>query len=339
MGIEAGLALAALLLTGATYVAVAQPWVLPLELVEPGATGRRVVSSEIFGNYYPAPGPGRHPAILLVGGSEGGIGRHVSSDARALQAEGFTVFNISFFRAAGQREALIEIPLETFDHALEWLKQQPAADPEKLAMVGNSKGAEAALLVATRRKDLRAVVAGVPSSYVWPGFDWSRMGAVAQSSWSSGGIPLPALPLGPFSFSGGLRSVYESGLARRAEHPEAAIPIERSQAAVLLVCGGRDQVWPSCEMSLQLKERAEAHGGPRLHVISYPAADHGAFGSPGPAPRRYGFSPEPQASREARADGWPKVVRFLKSSMEQPASEAPLGQGGLGSATPQPVQQ
>jgi len=47
---------------------------------------------------------------------------------------------------------------EDLEHALDWLKQQPEVDPNRLAAVGHSVGAGAALLVASRRNDLAAVV-------------------------------------------------------------------------------------------------------------------------------------------------------------------------------------
>ena len=56
------------------------------------------------------------------------------------------------------------MPLELFDRALGWLKAQEEVDGARLAIVGGSKGAEAALIVASRHPELRAVVAGMPSS-------------------------------------------------------------------------------------------------------------------------------------------------------------------------------
>jgi uncharacterized protein len=50
----------------------------PIEVSEPGPTGVRVDEAGLFGNYYPADGEGPHPGILLIGGSEGGLGRGVT---------------------------------------------------------------------------------------------------------------------------------------------------------------------------------------------------------------------------------------------------------------------
>jgi len=47
---------------------------------------------------------------------------------------------------------------EDLEHAIDWLKAQPGTDPEHIGVIGHSVGAAAALLAASRRCDIRAVV-------------------------------------------------------------------------------------------------------------------------------------------------------------------------------------
>jgi dienelactone hydrolase len=296
------------------WLAVARPWVMAVEITAPRQGGRRVDEDGVFGNYYPASPPGKHPAILVIGGSEGGLDRQVDRDARALNRQGFCVLAMSFFRAPGQPSAIDLIPLETFDRALDWLARQPGVDAGRCALVGMSKGAEAALLVASARPGLAAVVAAAPSSVVWPGFDWARFRALKRSSWSRGGQPLPALPYGVMRWRHGMTSIFANGLQQLERHPDAVIPIETSRAPILLICGGKDQVWPSCLMADQIKARAQRLSGPPVEILAYTDGDHGSFGSPlepGERPRRFGFAKEAAGSAAARADSWPKVVAFL----------------------------
>lgn len=63
------------------------------------------------------------------------------------------------------------LPVETFDAALTWLQQQPGVKSDRLAVMGASKGGEAAVLVGSRHPDVSAVVGYVPSHVVWQGFD------------------------------------------------------------------------------------------------------------------------------------------------------------------------
>jgi pimeloyl-ACP methyl ester carboxylesterase len=47
---------------------------------------------------------------------------------------------------------------EDLDHAIDWLKGRPGTDPGRIGVLGHSVGAAAALLAASRRNDLAAVV-------------------------------------------------------------------------------------------------------------------------------------------------------------------------------------
>lgn len=283
----------------------------PLEVAEPGPAGRRVSGEGWVGNYHPA--AARAPGILALGGSEGGLGGGSARIARALRDNGYSVLHLSYFRAPGQPEALSRIPLELFDRGLAWLAEQPEVDASRLGVVGASKGAEAALLVASANPAIKATVAGMPSSVVWPGFSWT--GAPPEgSTWSRGGKDVPALAYGPYA--GSIGSVYENGLKLLAANPETAIPIERATGPVLLVCGAKDTLWPACPMADQLAARAPR----RVRTLRYADAGHGVFGLPpsrAPAPASLGaLGGSSQGNADARTDGWPRILAFLHGTLK-----------------------
>lgn len=295
-------------------VSAGQMGVPPIEMTDPGATGRRITEDGLTANFYPAPKPGKHPAILISGGSEGGLGLGTTRMARALQEAGFNVLHISFFRAPGQSEALQRVPLERFTNGVTWLQRQASVDGKRIGLIGGSKGAEAVLLVASRTPLIRAVVAGMPSSVAWPAFGWTT-GPVEGSSWTIDGKDVPTLPYGTFS-PPNLASVYASGLTKMNEHPEAVIPIEKSKAQVLLICGEADTLWPSCPMAQQVKAR----DGARVTVLAYADAGHALFGLPvDPASPSYKFlgslGGSPAGNAAARVDSWPKVLAFLHKTL------------------------
>lgn len=318
---KAGLSLFVLTIVFGIGVWLWKPWMPPARLVDPGPTAVRVEHDGLLGNYYPAAASKPQPGILLLGGSEGGLGSAGSLKARSLQLAGYSVLHLSYFRGPGQSRVLENAPLEVFDRALNWLSRQPGVDSSRLAVIGSSKGAEAALLISTRHPNLRAVVAGMPSSVVWPGVDWEYgFGAGEGSSWSLGGRPMPYLPYGDFEFKTGIRSLYESGLAQLASHPNAVIAIERARSPVLLICGEDDSLWPSCPMARQVAARAAKLGGPKVELLAYRDAGHAVFGTPvskdDPKRENLGRSGgSPEGNAFARDDGWPKVIAFLRRSM------------------------
>ena len=306
-----------LLLVAVATAWIVKPWVPDIDLADPGPKGTRVHEAGVFANYYPADEP-RSAAVLLLGGSEGGITDRVAELAVDLQRRGFSVLQPSYFGAPGQPGHLERVPLETFDRALAWLRRQPSVDPDRIAVVGHSKGAEAALLVGTRHPELRAVVAGAPSSVVWQGIDWD-MPINPGPSWTANGKPLASLG---YSLWRPWRTVgqgYENGLTHLSEHPEAEIRIERTRAPVLLVCGEADNLWPACPMARHLRARANERGGPVVTVLAYEGAGHTAFGPPlklaDPHLTERFTGGTRRGNYLARRGGWPRVISFLEQHL------------------------
>ena len=319
LGIVLGV-LVVLLVAGGAWLWIAKPWIPEVELVAPGAGGTRINAPGLTGNFYPGSGSDLRPAILLLGGSEGGLGSSVDREAQLLAKQGFAVLALAYYRLPGQPEKLELVPIESFTRALDWLKTQPGVDPARLAIMGTSKGAEAALLVASRRPDVRAVVAAVPSHVVWQGFDWS-FAPVDSSSWSAGAKPVPFLPIITVGWSG---DVYGPALATAGQHPDAAIPVERIKGPVLLLCGEEDSLWPSCPMARAAKARRDQRGGGAGTVLlAYKDAGHFGVGPPltkgKEVPRMITmFGGSKEGNVAARADGWPRTIAFLQTALAPP---------------------
>ena len=62
-----GLVLMVLAVVGAGYFLFAPPD-MPITVDDPGEGGQRVVLNDRPANFFPAPGAGPHPAIILLGG-------------------------------------------------------------------------------------------------------------------------------------------------------------------------------------------------------------------------------------------------------------------------------
>ncbi len=314
-----GLAVASLAVSSSSPAAAQVPGMPAPTLTEPGPDGLRVEEAGLYANYFPPRASGRSAAILLIGGSEGGLGLGATRQAKALQAQGLAVLQVAYFGYPGGPQSLVSVPLETFTRAIAWLQARKEIDPRRIGVVGASKGAEAALIAAARDPAIRVVVVGMPSSVAWPGISYT---AQMQPSWTASGQPVPFLP---YAFGSDFRNIYgayDNGLKAVGEHADAVIPVEHIDGPVMLVCGKADDLWPSCPMAEQVAARLKAKGFVHtVKVLEYPDAGHAVFGPPvdpaNPAfPTLGSLGGSPEGNNAARQDGWPRVIAFLHAALE-----------------------
>jgi len=104
----------------------------------------------------------KRPAILTLGGSEGGNSTVLL--AQPLAAQGYPTLALAYFGEPGLPQTLSDIPLEYFATALTWLDHQPGVEPDHVLVFGASRGSEAALLLGVYYPQLvDGVIASVPS--------------------------------------------------------------------------------------------------------------------------------------------------------------------------------
>ena len=94
----------------------------------------------------------------------------------------------------------------------------------------------------------------------------------------------------------------------------AKIADERIAGPILLVCGGEDALWPSCPMAHAIVERLRAHRfAHAVKLLDYPDAGHGVGQLVPYSPARFPTGGSVDADQRARADGWPRLLGFLRS--------------------------
>ena len=103
----------------------------------------RPAQGVLYGEYLVPSAASKHSAVLLLGGSDGGMPNGYA--ASLLAAHGYPVLALAYFGEPGLPPALEKIPLEYFQRALVWLGKQPEADPKRLTAIGTSRGGELAL--------------------------------------------------------------------------------------------------------------------------------------------------------------------------------------------------
>jgi len=254
----------------------------------------------LVGTFYaPAGAAGRVPAVLVLGGSEGGLD-YADFWAAYLASRGYATLGLAYFRATGLPQGLTEIPLEYFDKAMAWLAARPEADPDRLALAGVSRGGELALMLAARMPQVRAVIAMVPS-----GVRWGSASSYDKAAWTADGVPLPyideygnAQP-GIETLAGGetgyrYAPMFEAALAAAGDDGIAAatIPVEQSRARFLLIGGADDGMWPSCELAQIAMDRLRDSGHAAAHgdeLVCYPDTGHDITEPGWPTTDSYGF--------------------------------------------------
>ncbi len=117
-----------------------------------------VNGKHLFGWFIPA--GGRAPALVVMHGW-GGNAEMMLPLAAPLHERGYALLLVDA-RCHGQSDddTFASLPrfAEDIDAALAWLAGRPEVDAARLGVIGHSVGAGAALLAASRRRDLRAVV-------------------------------------------------------------------------------------------------------------------------------------------------------------------------------------
>lgn len=284
---------------------------------------QRIRERDLIATLRTPDGPGPFPALLALGGSDGGTPEYFLD---LLVREGFACLALVYWATPETQMTFTEIPLERVERGLRFLAAQPSArtDDGRVGLIGASRGGELALLAAAAFPSLVGpVVAYTPSSVAWVGID-EHFPVTTRSSWSHHGTPLPFVPFPPGTTPAhtdrglSLLPMCEAGLADAAAARRAAIPVERATGPLLLVSGGDDRVWPTGRMCEQLVERMTQHGRARdVRHLHFPSAGHMLFPYTRPPdtlipalPADLGGSPEADAAAHRAA--WPAVVAHLR---------------------------
>ena len=215
--------------------------------------------------------------VVVLGGSSGSVD---VERAGLFAARGAVALAQRWFGGPGQAPAICEIPLEIFGRAIDRLANEGC---ERIALVGTSRGAEAALLVACGDSRVDLVIAVSPSSVVWPCIYRSGDGSrwIQSSSWTRHGEPLAFHPYDEDAYEatpkappiGWLDFFLRSLQAHAPLAAAAAIPVETARAELVLVAGGDDCLYPSKRFAEELAVRRARAGRP-VRVVIDPAAGH-----------------------------------------------------------------
>ncbi|AFU68363.1 acyl-CoA thioester hydrolase/N-acetyltransferase [Psychroflexus torquis ATCC 700755] len=217
---------------------------------------KKEIRNKMVANFYLHETDTQRPTLVLLPGS-GGNFQH--RKAGYIASKGYNVLDLKYFGAKNLPENLENVPLEYLHNAINWLKNKPAVDSSKIALMGRSKGAEYALLYASKYNDVKALVSEVGSSVTWSSKRYIK------SPWSYNGKGVPKA-------RGGIRYLKSTGGKAQVQLPymlsafektkrieKSSIKIENIKCPILLISGEDDLQWPSTMMSNRIKARAEKY--------------------------------------------------------------------------------
>lgn len=281
--------------------------------------GVEIREDGLVGRFYAPTDAENRTAVLMLGGSNGGF--PYDKAAQSLGDAGYPTFALAYFKdymkqPDGLPEGLVEIPLEYFFAAIDWMKERPEVNADKIVLMGESRGGELVLLLASHRADVAGVIAYSPSHVVWQG-----VGESASPAWTLDGEPVPFLT-STYIPERPLVDMFEVALAETPVDriAEAAIPVENIQGPVLLISSTADKIWPAVKMAdaIEARLKANAFGFP-ITNLQYDDASHLLMGY-GPGMVKFSipfiveieFGGSPEGTRAARDDGWEAAIDFLE---------------------------
>lgn len=194
----------------------------------------------------------RQPLIVGFGGSEGGnawTSDRWDKKRNQFIDEGYAFLAVGYFGMKGTPDNLDRISIDAIHDAIKEAAKNPKIDSTRIALIGGSKGAELALLMASYYPDIKCVVAIVPGYVAFPALTLSA----STSSWTFKNeevdyVPMPWAAV-PSAMKRDLRSAFEIMIEDQEAVKKAGIRIENINGPILFLSATQDEMWPSKEMA------------------------------------------------------------------------------------------
>jgi pimeloyl-ACP methyl ester carboxylesterase len=202
----------------------------------------------------------KQPLLVGLGGSEGGnawASEHWKKTRDTFIDKGYAFLALGYFGATGTPDTLNKIALEDIHNAIREACKNPNINKNKIAIIGGSRGADLALLIASYYPDINCVVGIVPSHVTFPG----HTNHFTTSSWTYQNKELPFVPVNfeavPFLMKRDLRGAFEAMLQNQEAEEKALIKVENIRGAVLLLSATKDEIAPTTPMCEKMITRME----------------------------------------------------------------------------------
>ena len=293
----------------------------------------------LVGTLFLPPGPGPHPAVLVLNGSGGGINE---PRAALYASHGYAAFALGYFKAPGLSDYISNTPLEYFEAALQWLHATQRPAKGFVALSGQSRGGELVLLLGSLFPDLVSAVIGyVPGAVVHSAQNACDPANGPDSrngpAWLWRGQPLAHLwqdnrtaTWAPWD-NGPEPRRHANALLTALQDPDAVerarIRVENIRGPVLLLSASDDGSWPSSLYGRMVAERLARFKHPHAvqhldfegagHAIVFPYVPTTQLVYAHPVSKRLSTTGgAPVANARADEASWAGVLRFLAQARD-----------------------
>jgi len=202
--------------------------------------------------------------------------------AKVIANNGYEVLALYFFGQENQPKHLCRIPIEFFRNVIVYIKEH-FTSLHPLSIIGVSKGAELALLLAENYNEIDNIILIAPSAYRFQGLDIRNF----ASSWTYNNEDLPYISFKnvsilekikinieyAFMLPVKLKSYYDSAIENAINTEEARIKVEKFKGNILIFLGEDDGMWNSYSMAYKIKEAKTDN----TEIVVYQNVGH-AFG-------------------------------------------------------------
>jgi uncharacterized protein len=198
------------------------------------------------------------PLVVGFGGSEGGnvMASDALKETRDLFLQhGYAFLAIGYFGLENTPDALDRISLDAIYDSIISASNHPAIDKDKIILYGGSRGAELILNLASRYKDIDAVVTLVPPNVTLP----TKFGWGEKSSWTFHNEDVPYITGSAESIQLISQGDFYKGFSEMLKDEQAVsvaeIAVEKINGPILILSAKGDEVWPSELMGNRIVER------------------------------------------------------------------------------------
>lgn len=291
-----------------------------------------LASNGFIGHLFLPAGKETSPALIVLGGGEGGISGSAFMAAH-FASLGYASLAVAYFGLPGLPAGVDRVPLEFFEKALLTLQQHPRVQANKIGIMGGSRGGEGALIAASHIEGFAAVVSNMGSAFALSGYDMKKQMQIAPWTYRGQDLPFVSnLIFGQETFRTHPDGVQAfefistrdwSFLNDDEGFKNKRIPSENIQAPVLYLSSGDDRLWPSSQLLDFSYQQRQAKNDVWLF---YPQSGHVLGGIPGMAlPSTYFLFPgfqgmeiweygglNAEVNAKDRRDSYKKILQFLK---------------------------